>query len=339
MRKKQLIGKMAKALAVSLILFVAAGILDDARASNGMAPDDSHKKTISIGSLQDIPIDIEELDLMEEGLYDEDIKPLAELKSLRKLDLSWNDITDLTPLSNLENLEELCLQMNSIMDLTPLAGLSRLENLDISVNYGITDLTPLYQLPALRELNAGGLIEALSDISILSPLTELTVLSLPECGITDLEPLAGLTALEDLHLGYNVDLADITPLRAMKWLRVLYLSRTAVTDISALGGMKSLESLWLWDTGISDLSPLVEVTSLKVLDLSTNPIEDLSPLAGMTKLKVLDLRACQFSDLSPLFSLASLEVLAISENERLTRESVEMLKEKLPNTEIISDFK
>ena len=77
------------------------------------------------------------------GCNIDDLTPLANLTSLRYLNLSYGEnITDVTPLKNLTNLEYLNLCNCNVSDITPLANLSELFWLDISVN-NISDVSCL----------------------------------------------------------------------------------------------------------------------------------------------------------------------------------------------------
>ncbi len=308
-------------------------------APSGEAEGNTDQETVSFGEgayQLKVPLDAEELDLMEYGLDDEAIKPLAKLTALRRLDLSMNDITDLSPLSGLENLEWLDLWDNSVVDLSPLCGLPRLETLVLLQNFEITDFTPLASLPALRSLNVSEI--PLQDATPFASLTELCGLGIAECDISDLTPLAGLTKLAELFVSANEAVTDISPLAGMSELCFLWMDETSVSDLSPLSGLTALTELNLAHIPAGDLSPLAGLTALQILNLDQTSVEDLSPLSGLTNLQDLSLSGCQFSDPSPLFSLTGLERLNVSHNEALTREAVDLLKEKLSNTTIRSDY-
>src|SRR5262249_30271241 len=143
-------------------------------------------------------------------------------------------------------------------------------------------------------------------------------------------------------LAFNTDaVADLSPLRALKWLEALDCSGTAshqgkLADLSPLRGL-SLRSLSFGDNLVSDLSPLKGMP-LRELNCCRNPlVEDLTPLKGMplTRLscghtRVADLAPLQgmklthlscdqtlVSDLSPLRGMA-LEALSVAYCPRVT---------------------
>ncbi len=134
-------------------------------------------------------------------------------------------------------------------------------------NHGIKDLTGLEHAHNLRRLNLSGqYIEgegtvnsnAISDVSPLGGLKQLTWLILENNTISDVSPLAALTQLNELRLGGNI-----------------------ISDIAPLAELKKLTSLYLWGNKISDVSPLAELKKLGVLDLSFNNISDIAPLVKL----------------------------------------------------------
>jgi Leucine-rich repeat (LRR) protein len=98
------------------------------------------------------------------------IKPIEQLTSLTRLDLSYNQISDISPLNTLTNLTYLGLVDNNISELNPLTSLNNLTRLFLYNNQ-------------------------ISDIRPLSALSNLTCLSLSNNQITDVSPLKSLTNL------------------------------------------------------------------------------------------------------------------------------------------------
>jgi tetratricopeptide (TPR) repeat protein len=78
------------------------------------------------------------------------------------------------------------------------------------------------------------------NISALSELTGLEVLTLRNCGITDLSPLAELTNLTHLDLRNNL-ITDISPLTGLDNLDYLDLTGNPITDFSPLDNMRIME--------------------------------------------------------------------------------------------------
>jgi len=101
----------------------------------------------------------------------------------------------------------------------------------------------------------------------------------------------------------TVGVMDISPVRALQWLRTLTIApamlnqKGSLADLSPLKGMQ-LTWLWCHNNPISDLSPLKDMP-LSVLGISGTRVTDLSPLAGM-KLQVLSVNDTVVTDLAPL---------------------------------------
>ena len=114
--------------------------------------------------------------------------------------------------------------------------------------------------------------EPTSDVTDLSPLSELTGLQHLDCrslrNVTDLSPLTALTGLRHLNCAFNDKVTDLSPLTALTGLQHLEFGWLKnVTDLSpltALTGLRHLNCSYLWN--VTDLSPLTTLTGLQHLD-------------------------------------------------------------------------
>ncbi len=101
----------------------------------------------------------------------------------------------------------------------------------------------------------------------------------------------------------TVGVTDISPLKALKWMKKLTLTpwtanqKGALTDLAPLQGLP-LTWLWCHNNPITDLTPLREMP-LTVLSCGGTQVRNLAPLAGM-KLTVLSFNDTEVNDLSPL---------------------------------------
>ena len=159
------------------------------------------------------------------------------------------------------------------------------------------------------DLSARGL----TDLSVLSGLTDLEVLDIGGNRIADLWPLAGMEGLERLDLRDNA-VADLSALSRLPGLRVLDLSGNAVSDVSPLAALTDLRRLDLSGNRIDDIRPLSELHSLEVLLLDGNAVSNLVPVWGLDELANLGLGGNRVADVALLRDARSLQRLDLSGN-------------------------
>lgn len=139
----------------------------DAVAFSVLITDYTHKRMTS----KDIEVlkyctDLQALDLGHQAITD--LSVIGEyLTDLRILILADNRITDLSPLANLPHLHYLEFFVNQVKDLTPLAQCRELVDLNISYNRGISDITPLLDLPILERLWLESVSVSQADVNLL----------------------------------------------------------------------------------------------------------------------------------------------------------------------------
>ncbi|MFX1478260.1 MAG: leucine-rich repeat domain-containing protein [Promethearchaeota archaeon] len=240
-----------------------------------------------------------------------DIGPLASLKNLRELSLSFTQVSDISPLASLTILKELSLWNTQVSDISPLTSITNLQDLNLSETQ-VSDINPLSSLIHLKVLSLWGTL--VSDLNPLTSLTNLQDLDLRGTKVSVINPLAALTSLEKLTLS-DTQVSDITPLASLKNLEKLNLLYTQVSNINSLASLTNLQHLDLGGTKVSDLSPLISLTNLQHLDCRRTKVTDLSPLTSLTNLQDLDLRGTKISDITPLTSLTNLQALNLSETQ------------------------
>lgn len=178
------------------------------------------------------------------------------------------------------------------------------------------------------------------DLDAICSLTELTTLSLKNCGLKTVSFLKDCTGLTSLTLSGN-DISDLSPLKNLKDLRTLYLDGNPVEDFSPLYKLSGLTTLSIKDIEItqsqydelaekldrcsiySDDTVAEEITlggvtfqsDVTELDLTDKGIRDISDLAKCTQLQTLNLKGNQISDLSPLEGLENLTWLCLWDND------------------------
>ena len=203
------------------------------------------------------------------------------------------NITDITGLEHATGITSMDFSGNRITDLSPLTNLTQLQTLTFSHNKNITDLSPLAGLTVLTKLYMRD--NQIVDLSPLAGLTALTELQLTENQITDISPLRNLTNLTRLMLSSNLELRDISILKYLTKLELLWLDVTKITNeglSKVLPSFSMLRDLQLEVTLITDLSVLgnlprnviLEVLELRQMGPDDNTrgwhLKDLSPLVS-----------------------------------------------------------
>lgn len=184
-------------------------------------------------------------------------------------------LSDLRPLAYLKNLKRLELSDHRIRDTSPLASLTQLEELKLSNNYSWQskaripwNLTFLAALPRLRVLN------------LLTNGASLDMASVP---------WAALTQLDTLILSNNAGVLDLNavPWPQLKKLRQLVIINSELQDIRPLAAAVQLEQLNLRRNMIKDIEVLKNLKNLRILDVSENLIRDFEPVATLGSLEKL----------------------------------------------------
>ncbi len=226
---------------------------------------------------------VEELNFSASGLLELNDK-IGAVKSLKKLDLSVNDIKVLPPPFN---------------QLTNLRQINLSQNFNLDVEKVVASISPL---PGLTDLDLSQcLIKNLPlDISKLSSLKKL---NLKANQLTSLPLTFGLlSGLEYLDLGYLE----------------MGLRMNKITDLGpAFTGLKQLRYLNLAGNQLSALPEgFGAFTELEELNLNLNKLKNFpAALTGLTKLKHLDLGLNEGSSLpATIGNLAQLEYLNLDGN-------------------------
>jgi Leucine-rich repeat (LRR) protein len=236
---------------------------------------------------------IVEVNLRFTNTGDADLKGLATLVKLRKLDLSQNGgLTGagFRDLKALQDLEELDVNFCPISDdgMKSIAGLRKLKKLSIS-GAKITDagMREIAKLDNLQELSASGMLlngpdrneprdAAIKELGRLSQLRKLD-LSNTQTADESAGAFAGLPQLKVLHVfGTRITDNGLTELARLKKLEELKIGYS-ISDVgvSALAGNTSLQVLSVWNSSrVTDKSvpSLSTLKSLRELDIGSTGI-------------------------------------------------------------------
>ena len=120
----------------------------------------------------------------------------------------------------------------------------------------------------------------ISDLTVLSGMTNLKKISAYDNGITDLSPIVTLDRIEELYLVSN-KISDIEPLLALRQLTVLRLDGNKVQKIDILPKLKRLNRLGLDNNEIRDFRPISKLDDIQSLNTNFNPVDlDKCPIEG-----------------------------------------------------------
>lgn len=228
---------------------------------------------------------LEELRLSENAVTG--LEPLHRLVNLRELSLRDNSLDDVSPLSDMERLRELRLQDNRLSTLDGLEELTALEFLDLARNELDDDsvdeavLSPLAELDALEELYLQNQTGGVTDLSPLAGLVALREFKGHGNTVADLSPLQGLDQLELLWLGNNAfgegELDTLAELPSLVDLRI------AGNDLGSLDGLAGMATdglthLEVAGNGLDALPSGLDLQGLIFLNIEDNDLDDLSSL-------------------------------------------------------------
>ena len=148
------------------------------------------------------------------------------------------------------------------------------------------------------------------------------------------------TAFSTMHFSNSQphSTADIAVLRFCKNLKALDIGHNSVNDISWLTELPDLRFLIIAINKVTDITPLASLTKLEYLEMFNNNISDLTPLTGLIHLMDLNIGYNLITDYTPLYEMTWLKRLwlgkAYKKKNDIPADVIEMLKEKLPNTQL-----
>lgn len=224
-------------------------------------------------------------------------------------DSLWN-ITDLT----------LSESVGSCTDLKWLPNLQRL-----TVNGAeLDDPAAISGCKTLQSLTVNGSTVSTEVLKAIGSLTELSSLSLNECGISSITPLAGLTGLTSLDLSSNA-IRDISALSELTNLKQLNLHSNALISLTGLEKLSALKQLDVSFNSIVSIAPLAAMTSLEELNVSSNALRNLDSIGNLTQLRILIAAYNELLDLNALENCQALTYLDVSHNTLLSIDTVASL--------------
>lgn len=158
------------------------------------------------------------------------LEGLQHCKSLMKLDLENNEITDLGPLRELKLLQSIDLASNKIQSLEPLSGLTAVQYLHIA-NNGLEDLAALSGMVKMQSLYAGG--NKFKKVAPILPLKKLWTLDVSGSPIEDAGTIAELKGLQTVNIK-GCGIKSLEFIRSLRELRLLIANANENLDLTPL---------------------------------------------------------------------------------------------------------
>jgi internalin A len=151
-------------------------------------------------------------------------------------------------------------------------------------------------------------------LAICNMCPNLESLGIVNAGVWDLTPVKNLTNLKLLFMAHN-QITDLSPLKNLKKLESLMLPYNQIEDLSPIKGLTKISFLCLIDNEVDSIYPLKRLKKLNILLLAGNNVEDISPIKYHSNFDDLDLRFNQIQDFTPLRTMYDNGSFRDSENE------------------------
>jgi Leucine-rich repeat (LRR) protein len=256
----------------------------------------------------------ENVDLRASWVTDSDIPRLAQMRDLRRLDLSLTRISD--------------------RGLRALKTAPAIEELNLYFAEQITDegASVVKNWKHLKRLNLRGTKITDSTLEFLAGVPTLEWLDVGWAQTTDtgFDHLAALTNLRALTMGGN-KLTDtaLQFLRQMPQLEYLDISGQQRTD-------SGLWSLMLTETGMQSIASVTELRELRIGGTAVTT-RGLEPLRSLSKLERLDLQGCKRLKDDAAGVLATFKQLRVLDlkDSGLSEQAVATLKSALPDCQVV----
>jgi internalin A len=205
---------------------------------------------------------------------------------ITELSLPYDAVPDLGIVSRFPGLTEITLwEVHAVASLEGLRGHPSLAKVDLYRTAKLKDLSPLRDLPALRELRLENLSgRSLTQLAGMPPLQKLDITD------SKLTTLTGIPETRSLDLFRCKQLSDLTALDdGLEQLSILGCpSIQDLRQITRLRGLKSLSVPTDRVLRINSLTDLHELQALTELTINTHEPVSLAGIEGLPALRTLD---------------------------------------------------
>ncbi|MBD5485625.1 MAG: TIR domain-containing protein [Lachnospiraceae bacterium] len=205
----------------------------------------------------------------------EDCSFIENMTNLTELNLIYCDLPKGVDLSNLVSLKKLSYDHSVANEIriADIEAFQTLEILDIQGSKCYDDISGVFRMPNLKELDISGMYCEI-DFDAVVENSRLEILHMNDINLITnawFERTYGVITggWDEVALDEHIDF-----LKKFPELKELYLSEDGLTDLNFAVGMSSLEILDISENYITDLKPLAELPSLKKVICASNPIEN-----------------------------------------------------------------
>ncbi len=225
------------------------------------------------------------------------LEGLERLELVGGLSLSGLRVTSLAPLRNLRTIEDAALSITDCNELTSLDGLHdvAVTSLTLANNKRLASTKGVLLAPLASSVSLTGL-PALTDLSVLGPLTSVDQLGLGSLPFQNLDAVSNLAQARSLSLIDMPQLSDISALARLRELDELRIEGTALENLDALqlatvkgelsvarnralvsmdtlGGIERLGALRVHDNvALTRLPTFTNVADIARIDVSSNAL-------------------------------------------------------------------
>ena len=189
------------------------------------------------------------------------IQNMTELTELHLYGCGLPEGLDLSRLTSLRELS--CTSFAGLqLEMAAIEPFVMLERLDLSGAFTYDDISGLFGMPNLKELNISGM------------QCEIDFDAVPE------NPTLEILHMDDMYLYENVQVDYQSGITMVDWDEVILDEHT-----DFLKKLSGLKELYLSQDVLTDITFAEELPALEILDISENYITQLRPLAGLPSLK------------------------------------------------------
>lgn len=205
----------------------------------------------------------------------QDCTAIQNMTELTELHLYGGCLTKGLDLSRLTSLRELsCTSFTGFeLEMAALEPFGMLERLDLSGASTYDDISGLFGMPNLKELNISGM-QCEIDFDAVPENSTLEILHMDDMYLYEnvqVDYFSGITMADwdEVILDEHTDF-----LKKLSGLKELYLSKDALTDIAFAEELPALEILDISENYITQLRPLAGLPSLKKVICTGNPLKN-----------------------------------------------------------------